>query len=407
MWCASAEPRRGFQDTLRILLVLIEPPLPFGNAAARWYYVLLRGLVARGHDVTAFATCSNPHDIPMASTLFPSPQYDLRCFPVVSGTGILKKCQSFLRPMSYLFAEDFRRELATELDRGYDILHLEQLWSMWVRPSDSTRTVVNVHYLFDIDTFGAAPRSVRDRVLQRAILGAERRLVRLSPNLSAFSQRLSDRLGEMNPTSTRYVVPLGIDLTLYPFAAFRAHEPPTVGLIGSFSWGPTLAAGERLVCRLWPAVKKRVPTARLLLVGRQAREQLGRFAAEDVTIVADVPDALPYFSQLDVLVYAPPVGSGMKVKILEAFALGTPVVTNKEGVEGIPAHDDVHAAIAESDADLIDRVVALLTDEARRRRYRDEARALVELHCASPISLDRVERLYGSLRAGGSQTDRP
>ena len=48
---------------LRIVLVMIEPPLPFGNAAARWYYVLLRGLVARGHRVTAFAACSKPGEI--------------------------------------------------------------------------------------------------------------------------------------------------------------------------------------------------------------------------------------------------------------------------------------------------------------------------------------------------------
>ena len=45
---------------LRVIVVMIEPPLPFGNAVARWFYVLLRELVARGHRTTAFAACITP-----------------------------------------------------------------------------------------------------------------------------------------------------------------------------------------------------------------------------------------------------------------------------------------------------------------------------------------------------------
>ena len=53
-------------NPLRVVVVMIEPPLPFGSAAARWYYVLLRGLVERGHRVTAFAVCSNAADVEKA-----------------------------------------------------------------------------------------------------------------------------------------------------------------------------------------------------------------------------------------------------------------------------------------------------------------------------------------------------
>src|ERR1700759_488474 len=61
----------------RVVLVMIEPPVPFGNAAARWYYVLLRGLVERGHRVTAFAACSKPKEVEEARALFPGPDYAL------------------------------------------------------------------------------------------------------------------------------------------------------------------------------------------------------------------------------------------------------------------------------------------------------------------------------------------
>ena len=65
---------------LRLVLVMIEPPLPFGNAVARWYYVLLKGLAECGHRVTAFATCSQAEDVEKALALFPASAFDLRCY---------------------------------------------------------------------------------------------------------------------------------------------------------------------------------------------------------------------------------------------------------------------------------------------------------------------------------------
>src|SRR5260370_14555568 len=65
----------------RILLVLSNAPAPFGNAAARWYYVLLKGLSARGYRVTAFAASANLHEVEEARQLPPAPDYDLRCYP--------------------------------------------------------------------------------------------------------------------------------------------------------------------------------------------------------------------------------------------------------------------------------------------------------------------------------------
>src|SRR5581483_3972809 len=139
------------------------------------------------------------------------------------------------------------------------------------------------------------------------------------------------RIREINPEARVFTMPLGIDTKLYPFTQNRTSDHPTVGLIGSFNWGPSYSAGVRLIRELWPRIKQRVPTARLLLVGRRVREALGEYAGDDIFMHEDVPDALPYFQQLDVLLYAPPIGSGMKIKVLESFAMGTPVVTNDEG----------------------------------------------------------------------------
>ncbi len=68
---------RTHLNPLRIRLALPDSPLPFGGAAGRWCDILLRGLVARGHEVVAFAVAS-PHEQETIRDLFPSEQFHLR-----------------------------------------------------------------------------------------------------------------------------------------------------------------------------------------------------------------------------------------------------------------------------------------------------------------------------------------
>src|SRR3954464_11196838 len=95
---------------LRIVLVMMEAPLPFGNAAARWFYVLLKGLVERGHRVTALAACSKPAEIEQARGLFPAPAYDLRPFAFPKREGLAAKWETLARPFSYMFGDDLRAD---------------------------------------------------------------------------------------------------------------------------------------------------------------------------------------------------------------------------------------------------------------------------------------------------------
>ena len=163
---------------LRIVLVLLEPPLPFGDAAARWYYVLLKGLAARGHRVTTLAACSKAHEMEQAQELFPSPEYDLRCHRFPDRRGWWGKVRTLVRPYSYMFSREFRSELGAVLARGFDMLHLEQLWSGWTALPWRDRALLNVHFLHEIDAEGNSPATGRAWWERRLMLSAEQRLLR-------------------------------------------------------------------------------------------------------------------------------------------------------------------------------------------------------------------------------------
>ena len=385
---------------LRIVLVMLEAPIPFGNAAARWYYVLLRELVARGHRVTAFAACSKESEMAEARRVFPAPEYDVRLYPLPVRKGLRAKLETLRRPFSYIFSDELKRDLNTELEQGFDILHLEHLWSGWLAPQYASRALLKIHYLFSIDLSAEPPRGMRERILRKLMLRGERSILPMYPHIAAISDRLGEHLRRLAPSSTVHITPCGIDSRLYEYIPDeRRKSQPVVGLIGQMSWYPSRSAAERLLTRLWPEIKRRTPDASLLIVGWGARTALSAYLDwPDVQILENVPETRPYFEAINVLLYAPGRGSGVKVKVQEALAYGVPVVTTHEGIEGLPAQDGVHAGVADDDEGLIERTRILLGDPAAQNRQRAAGRRMLEVACGSRESVDAVERIYEAMR---------
>ena len=380
---------------IRIVLLTLEPPLPFGNAVGRWYYVLLKGLAERGHQVAAFAACKAQADADEAMRLFPEPVFSLRCYPPEHRRALQSKVNTLLRPQSNLFSPSLRRDLDRELASGFDILHMEAHWSGWLGLAHRDRAVMNVHYLFQIDLAGHQAASAVEKVQQIRAFQAEKFLLRKYPLMCTVSERLSKRVKELNPVADVFTLPFGMDLGQYSFIPARIPGKQVVTLIGSYNWMPSISAAKRLLERLWPSIRERVPGAQLRLVGRQAMAMFGRHAREPgISIFEDVPDTVPFFHDADVLLYAPGQGSGVKVKVLEAFALGLPVVTTSEGVEGTTARDGVHAGVADDDAGLIARTVALLENPAAGQKQSYAGRALMEADFTPAVALDALERVY-------------
>ncbi|MBD1822049.1 glycosyltransferase family 4 protein [Cyanobacteria bacterium FACHB-DQ100] len=382
--------------TKKIVLVMTSPPIPFGKADSHWYYVLLKELVDRGHQVSAFVACETTEEIEQTQALFPS--YDLHCYLYRPPAGLRGKWQSFRRPFSYVFSSEFQQALAERLAAPYDVLHLEQLWSSWLGLCHPEKTVVTVHYLFSEDR-AFESSDWRAKIYKWRSYGAERYLLRSLPRFIALSDRLANRICELHPGAIAHTIPLGFDLSHSPFSQIKPQQNrPVVGLIGNFGWMPTYSAAERLLTRLWSEIKAQVPTAQLQLVGRSARTRFAAFENHsDLAIYQDVPDIAPYFRQMDVLLYAPTAGSGMKVKVMESFAFGTSVVTTPEGVEGLPAKDGIHAGIAIDDRGLIERTVALLNDPTRRETQRHNARQLLEQVCSPTVTVTQVEQVYDAI----------
>lgn len=265
------------------------------------------------------------------------------------------------------FAERLR-ELAT----GVDIVHVVEVrasGALWMldRPA-----VLQLHSLTLRDRQVWRPWASEDRDALE-ILRAERRALRRADWVLVNSQEVSDGLPPWIAPSHRAVAPLALDAAHYTPRASLEH--PVAGLIGTAQWPPTTNAVRRLLGHVWPLVLEWRPTARLMLAG-EGMEASAFGAGADLPGVqwrGRVPSASDFLRELGVLLYPPATGSGVKVKVLEALALGVPVVSTREGAEGLLDLGGV--TLEEEDERIAAATVALLDDPAARRDAGDRAHA--------------------------------
>ena len=384
---------------MTIVLVVPACPHPFGDTAAKWFDVLIRELVRRGHRVDLVCvTEESEARVEQAQ----------RALSAVSGAGRLelsfhrlilsrhrfrRKLSSLRRPFSEIVqADGVRQAVEDRLGRGYDVLHAEQLWSGWLI-AGIPRSLLNVHHLEVIDRELDRPRSWRERKTLWQMRRATAAILRRVHNVRFFSTRLSDRARAYDTSARHWVVPFALDAEHYQPVPLTAE--PIVGLIGSMHWPPSRSAAERLITRVWPRVRAQVPQARLIVAGWGADRYLDAHAGvPGLELRADIPHPREFFSRVAVMAYPPGRGSGMKIKVMEAMAYGVPVVTTAEGVEGLAVEPGVHAHVAEEDDRLADRIVELLRDRRAAQRLRDAARALIVDRYNPQVVVDGMMQIY-------------
>ncbi|MEO8370265.1 MAG: glycosyltransferase [Candidatus Solibacter sp.] len=170
----------------------------------------------------------------------------------------------------------------------------------------------------------------------------------------------------------------GIDTTRYQFRP-RGRERMTMLFLGSWRHDPNRVAVEWFVRNVLPLVVAQEPTAKLVIVGSDPPPEhtYADHAAhmQMLGYVEDVREALARYA-----IFVCPIlsGSGVRVKLLEAFAAGIPVVSTVVGAEGLAVKDGEFCALADDPARFAAHVVALLRDPERAAAMAERARREVE-----------------------------
>jgi len=214
----------------------------------------------------------------------------------------------------------------------------------------------------------------------RAMERAEKRYLREADQVLAVSQTDRDFFAQEVPAEKLTVIPTGVDVEYFRPITVE-EEPNSLVFTGSMDWMPNEDGIFYFAEEILPRIFEKLPNARLSVVGRKPSARLKALAASDphhLHLTGWVDDIRPYLAQSAVCIVPLRVGSGTRLKIFEAMAMGKALVSTTIGAEGLPVRHGEDVLLADAPEDFANSVVRLLEDAVERRRMGNAARVLVE-----------------------------
>ena len=163
------------------------------------------------------------------------------------------------------------------------------------------------------------------------------------------------------------IVPNGVDVTR---ASLAAPAPADSRLIypGSITYDANLDAVTFFASEILPLIRRARPHVELWVTGSTAGVETSALAGAGVRFTGLLPDVDAAVRDSTVCVVPLRIGGGTRMKVLQAMALGTPVVATPKGVEGLDVMPGRHVLVADSPAHFAEQTLRLLQDASMRRR---------------------------------------
>lgn len=272
---------------------------------------------------------------------------------------------------------------------GFDVVYLNHLDAAVYLPlvPPGLRVVLDEHNVVTNQVRSMA--ATEENFLRRWVL--RRDIARLA----SYEARIADQMdlclacsepdaGALRVLGVRTriaVVPNGVDTAYFrPDPGPASPASPTAVFVGTLDYEPCERGVWHFCTEILPRLRRGSPGFRFVVVGRNPSARLRNLAAEDTGIILTgrVDDVRPHLKAAQVCVVPLLSGSGTRLKILEAMAAGTPVVSTAIGAEGIDVVSGHDIWIADDPAEFAARVLQLMADAEQARRMREAARILVE-----------------------------
>lgn len=403
---------------MRVLILAPRVPFPPDHGAALRNLQILRWLGAR-HDVSLVAF-GDPDDRPARDALLPH----LRDLAIVPPPRRSRRAR--LRDLLAGEPDLIRRLWSPELiaaarakmkPPGVDVVHVEGLEMHGMGEAaraglvDPPRVVLDDHNAEYLLQRSAARASLR----QGGIMGGTYSLLqaRRLRRYEAAAARGSDAIlsvsdgdaaalraiGAHSRLGEPIVVPNGVDLDWYRPPA-RRRDGQTALFIGKLDYRPNHDAVAWLLHEIWPRVRAANPQARLRIVGRGLAARLAQFGAEDgVEIVGAVSDDRSAFDEADLLLVPMRMGGGVRLKVVQAMAMGLPIVATPAGVAGLPVEEGRHFLGAGPASEFAAAILRAFADPTLRDHLAANGLALARAAYDWRVILPTLDRVYAEFAA--------
>ena len=399
---------------MKILAILLSPPVPSTAGHRLRNLSLLNALALEGHDVTMLAYASAEEIAAPAAELsklcrnfyfVPNPDSSTRD-RLVAAFG--RKPYGAMR----LTTPEMQKLVAAQLTHHkFDAILCDDIYMAGNIPASSLVPVLlNKHDVTCriVRQFARFERNLLKKLYAlleaRKIQSLEARVCSSAHSVAVCSAQDLQDLREISPSARMWIVPNVIDVDKY------APAPPaqdhTVLFVGAMDWLPNRDGAEFLVYDVMPRLRQLVPTAHIVIAGRNpSAEMLRRFAQfPDVSFTGTVTDLRPYIARAAVCVVPLRIGSGTRLKILEAGAMAKAVVSTTLGGEGLELRRGSDVLFEDDPRKFAEAVALLLKEPQHRKLLGDALRVTVQKHYSIPALRIHLREMLESTQAAKERT---
>jgi polysaccharide biosynthesis protein PslH len=251
--------------------------------------------------------------------------------------------------------------------------------------SDLSRAVLFQHnveamiWKRHLEHAGSPLRRYYFRRQARLMLEYERQVCRSVKSIIAVSGADAEKMRELYGVSRVTAVPTGVDVDFFR-PAKEATAATDLVFVGSMDWMPNIDGVVWFVNEVLPLIKRKLPQCSLAVVGRTPGREVTELAEREsgIRITGTVEDVRPWLWESKVSIVPLRIGGGTRLKIYEAMAAGTPVVSTTIGAEGLDISPGENILIADEPEAFAEACVRLISDAGERRRLAEAAAQHVE-----------------------------
>ena len=173
------------------------------------------------------------------------------------------------------------------------------------------------------------------------------------------------------------ILPNGVDLTVFSGEQHRYEQDKVILFTGNMDYAPNVDAVDYFATDIFPQILEKFPDVRFVIAGQRPVKKVLQLASDNITVTGFVKDLGEMYRKASIVVAPLRFGAGTQNKVLEAMAMGVPVVSHNIGFNGLNIKSGEGVVLASTSGEFVQCCMALLESESQRRTIGAKGREVV------------------------------